>query len=402
MIRVGYIAGEPTPWRAPHLDRIAGHPEIDLTVIYAAPTVQRREWELDLNHNSVILRGPSLPLTRVLHHDYPLTPQIWSVLDHERFDVLVIGGWSLLATQLAILWARLHDVPYLMISENHLLERRRAWVRGVKSVVLRAVIPPADGHLVTGTLAREHARRYGARPELVTVFPNTVDVKGYRLAAERLRERRGEIRRALWIPDDALVVTTVGRLIRAKGVDELLEAVALARSLTSRTLHLLLVGTGELRRELTRGAGVRELPVTFAGFRQGEALLECFAAADVFALFSRREPWGVVVNEAAAFGLPLVLTEEVGASADLLRPGENGELVRSGDVDGQARAIARLADDDELRARFGGRSVELVEPWGYEPSVEPFVEAVRRALRARQPLPPEPSNPRRYARRPHR
>ena len=64
-------------------------------MIYAAATVQRREWKLDYAHEPTFLRGPSLPLTRVLHHDYPLTPQIWRLLERERFDVLVIGGWSL-------------------------------------------------------------------------------------------------------------------------------------------------------------------------------------------------------------------------------------------------------------------------------------------------------------------
>ena len=93
--------------------------------------------------------------------------------------------------------------------------------------------------------------------------------------------------------------------------------------------------------------------VTFAGFQQGEALLECFAAADIFVLLSHRETWGVVVNEAAAFGLPLILTDRVGAAGDLLRDGENGALVRSGDIEGAARAIAALADDPERRRRFG-------------------------------------------------
>ncbi len=386
MIRVGYIAGEPTSWRVPHLDLIADHPEIQLTVVYAAPTVQQREWALAFRHEPRVLHGPSLPLSRVLHHDYPLTPQIWGLLGRERFDVLVIGGWSLMATQVAIVWARLHRVPYLVISENHLRERRPAWVRGVKSLVLRGVVPPASGHLVTGTLAAEHARRYGARPDLVTVFPNTIDVRAYGDAAARLRPRRVEIRRALGIADDALVVTTVCRLIRSKGVDELLEAVARARSLTRTPLQLLLVGNGEERARLELRAAALGLAVTFAGFREGEALLECYAASDVFALFSRREPWGVVVNEAAAFGLPLIVTEEVGAAGDLLVADENGKLVRSGDIEGQARAIAALADEG-LRERFGRRSLELVGPWGYEPSVETFVDAVRRALAGRGPQP---------------
>ena len=88
------------------------------------------------------------------------------------------------------------------------------------------------------------------------------------------------------------------------------------------------------------------------------------------------------MNEAAASGLPLVLTDAVGAAADLLLPGENGELVRPGDVDGQAAAIARLANDDTLRERYGRRSRQVVAPWGYAPSVETFVEAMRNAVRA--------------------
>lgn len=379
VIRVGYIAGEPTAWRSPHLDRITERADLELTVVYAAPTVQRREWALTFAHEHVVLHGPSLPLTRVLHHDYPLTPQIWGLLERQRFDVLVIGGWSLMATQLSIIWARLNHVPYLVIAENHFREQRSWWVRAVKALVLRSVIPQASGHLVTGTLAREHALRYGARPDRITVFPNTVDVPAYRAAAERLRPHRSEIRRAMGIDNDAIVVAQVARLLPQKAPDETLDAVALANSLTGRSLHLLLVGDGELRPSLEARAAELGASVTLAGFREGEALLECFAAADIFALFSRREPWGVVVNEAAAFGLPLVLTWQVGAGADLLRPGENGEIVCSGDVEGQARALARLADDDALRIRYGRRSLELIEPWGYEPSVETFAAAVQAA-----------------------
>ena len=230
MIRVGYIAGEPNPYRVPHLERIAEHPDLDITVVYAAPTVQRREWQLEYVREPVFLSGPSLPLTRVLHHDYPLTPQIWGLLQRERFDVLVIGGWSLMAPQLAVVWARTHRVPYLMISENHAREPRPAWVRAVKSLVLREVIPQASGLLVTGTLAREHALHYGARPDRITVFPNTIDVPAYRDAASRLREDRERIRERLGIADDAVVVAQVGRLIPQKAPEDLLEAVARAQT----------------------------------------------------------------------------------------------------------------------------------------------------------------------------
>ena len=89
--------------------------------------------------------------------------------------------------------------------------------------------------------------------------------------------------------------------------------------------------------------------------------------------------WGVVVNEAAACGLPLVLSDLVGAAHDLLRDGENGFLVPAGDGAAAGRAIARLAADPALRASFGTHSRELAQAWGYEPSVEGFGTAVREA-----------------------
>src|SRR4051794_5897846 len=178
VIRLGYVAGEPNPSRVPHLRALAAVDGIDTTVVYASSTVHRRTWTVDVG-DAVVLRGPKLPTTRILHHDYPLTPQIWPLLSRERFDCLVIGGWSLPATQLAILWARAHRVPYLLISENHELEPRPASVRAVKRVVLRHVVPQAAGYLVTGSLAREHQLAYGARSEDVVVWPNTVDVASY-------------------------------------------------------------------------------------------------------------------------------------------------------------------------------------------------------------------------------
>ena len=371
MIRVGVVLGEPTPYRAPQLDLVADAADLDLTVVYCSPTIQRREWTIEPRHHAVFLDGPSLPLTRVLHHDYPLTPSIWRLLSRERFDVLVIGGWSLFGTQAAILWARLHRVPYLVMSENHLREPRPAWVRLLRRLVLPRIVGPAAGYLATGTLAREHALAYGARPEGVHVFPNTIDVDAFAARVEAARARRDRHREEVRIPRDAVAVLTVGRLIPFKAADVLVDAVARAGDL----LHLVVVGDGPERRMLE----ARATRATFAGFLDRDRLAEAYAAADVFALLSRRETWGVAVNEAMAASLPLVLSDRVGAAADLLVPGENGELVPVDDVDAAARALSKLAADPALRARYGARSRELVAAWGYEPGVEAFVRAVTAA-----------------------
>ncbi|HSG14599.1 MAG TPA: glycosyltransferase, partial [Gaiellaceae bacterium] len=103
-----------------------------------------------------------------------------------------------------------------------------------------------------------------------------------------------------------------------------------------------------------------------------------------FALVSEREPWAVVVNEAAACGLPLVLSDRVGAAHDLLADGENGVLVPPGDVDAVAAALRRLAADPVQRQAMGVRSRELARDWGYGPSVDGFLAAVREAVADRR------------------
>jgi glycosyltransferase involved in cell wall biosynthesis len=109
-------------------------------------------------------------------------------------------------------------------------------------------------------------------------------------------------------------------------------------------------------------------------------MVETYVAADVFALLSLREPWGVVVNEAAACRLPLVLSDRVGAAPDLLHDGENGFLVPAGDVERAADALRRLAGDADLRVAAGACSQQIMESWGYEPSVDNFLAAVEETI----------------------
>lgn len=383
MIRVGMISPEPTPYRAPLFDRISREPDVDLTVIYAAATVAGREWTVEPRHRAIVLAGRSLPLVRrLLHHDYPLSVGVWRELRRGRFNVLVVAGWSTFASQAAIAWARLHRVPYIITSESHLLDPRPAWVRAIKRLVLPRIVRPAAGYLVTGTLSARCIATYGGREERIGRMANTVDVDALTLQAEDLRRRREELRTSLGIAPGEVALMHCGHIDVLKGVDVLVDAAARARA-TGPPLRLLLVGRGAFQSEAARRCRAAGLPVSMPGFLSGADLLSAYVAADVFVLLSLTETWGVVVNEAMAAGLPVVLSDRVGAAADLLVSGENGELVPVGDVATTAAAIARIAEDDALRAHYGARSREIVASWGYEPSITAFVEAVRTAVSAR-------------------
>jgi glycosyltransferase involved in cell wall biosynthesis len=377
-IRVAAVFPEPTPYRAPLLDRVSALSEIDLTVVYAAATVAGRTWRVEQKHRAVFLRGVRVPgAERVLHHDYPLTPGIVPALNDLRPDVVVVSGWSTFAAQAAIAWCRVRDVPYVLVVESHDEGPRPGWRRTVKETVVPPVVANASGVLVTGTLARNSMIARGAPAEHVRVFANTVDVEEFGADAARLAPRRPELRSALGVSPDDVAVLSVARLAPEKGHDVLMRAVAGAGD---PRLVLVLVGDGGERSRLEALAKETGVRLVLTGDVEWERIAELYVAADVFALLSEREPWAVVVNEAAACGLPLVLSDRVGAAHDLLRDGENGSLVEAGDVDAAARALGELAKDPERRRVQAARSRELARDWGYGPSVEGFLETVREAM----------------------
>jgi glycosyltransferase involved in cell wall biosynthesis len=371
-IRVTVVSPEPTPYRAPLFDLVADRPEIDLTVVYAAPTVARRTWRVEPRHRALFLKGVRVPGVRgVFRHDYPVTPGINAALRDADPQVVVASGWSTFAAQAAIGWSRAKRRPYLVVVESHDLGPRAPWRRAVKGAVVPRVLKGAAGVLVVGSLARRSAIERGVAAERVRVFANTVDVEAWAARADRLRARRRELREELGAGDEDVVVLSVGRLAPEKGLDTLLRAAS-----ADERLGVVIAGDGPEREALERlGARVR-----FLGDVDGERLAEAYAAADIFALLSLHEPWGVVANEAAASGLPLVLSDRVGAAYDLLCEGENGFVVPAGDAAAAAAALRQLADDAALRDRMGARSRELVRGWGYEPSVGSFVAAVRDAI----------------------
>jgi glycosyltransferase involved in cell wall biosynthesis len=379
--RVTVVTPEPTPYRSPLFDRVAERPELDLSVIYQATTVADRRWTVEPRHRNVVLRGIPIPFAaRLLRHDYPVTPGIYGALRDASAEVVVVTGWSTFASQAAILWSRLRRIPYLLLVSSHDAAPRSGWRRAVKGAVVPWVVRGSDGALVLGTLSRDSLIERGASPERIRIFANTIDVPGWMARSAELAERREELRAAIGAGEDEVVVLSVARLAPEKELDVLIRAVA---QTGDPRLAVAIAGHGSEGAALERLAAELGVRLRLVGDVPWERMIELYAASDVFALLSSSEPWGVVVNEAAACGLPLVLSDQVGAAYDLLNDGENGTLVPVGDVMAAAAAFRRLAEDPELRKAQGARSREIMTDWGYEPSVESFVAAIRDATASR-------------------
>jgi UDP-GlcNAc:undecaprenyl-phosphate GlcNAc-1-phosphate transferase len=384
--RIAFLTPLPTPYRQPLLERLAAHDSMDLVVYYLAESEADRAWDVSVpeNEHFRVLPGEATASGGRKTFFNHWNPGLSGELDRGDYDAIVVPGYAMRSSQAAILWARRRRKPYVIHSESHFRDERRALIRRVtKAVGLRPVISGAAACLATGTLSREYLCRYGARPERVFYFPNTPDVEWFAEHSDELRPRRAELR-AKWGLPDAPTVLFAGRLIQVKGVDVLLRAFAeLRKRLGEASLAIVGDGPEKSRLEgLARELGVAD-GVHFIPFQQRDALVELYACVDVFCLPSRHEPWGVVVNEAAACGLPLVVSDRVGAAPDLVKEGRNGRVVPAEDASALAEALLEMLKPSADRDEMARVSREAARAWGYDFAFEQFGDMVRCVLDTR-------------------
>jgi len=209
--------------------------------------------------------------------------------------------------------------------------------------------------------------------ERVVLAPTAVDNNWWTEQATKVD--RKAVRSAWNIPLEGKVTLFCAKLQKWKGAMDLLEAFTRASIPNS---YLVYAGDGPERGNLQCRAvelGFADR-VRFLGFVNQSQLPSVYCAADLFVLPSLFEPFGLVVNEAMLCGLPVVVTDRVGAKFDLVRPDENGYVFPAGDVAALAAILRQILPDSEKRARMGAAARLRMETWSPREYADSFVRAV--------------------------
>lgn len=385
-VRVAHLVSHPIHYQAPLYREVSSRPEVDLTVYFYSDASVRgyhdREYGREVRWDTPLLDGyrsrflPSAARTGI-QAPYGSAPN-WDVLREvlsDGYDALWIHGYAHLNAWLAAAVAPLRHARVLIREEQTLLHERPWHKAALKEMALRPLFARAYG-LYIGEENRRYFRHYGLADERLFPARYCVDNAYFRRRAEELQPRRDELRAELGIVDPELpVILYVGKLIPKKAPLVLVEAFERLRE--RRPCALLMVGEGELRQAVEELVASRGIPdVHLVGFVNQQKLPEAYVAADMLCLPSvRHETWGLVVNEALNFELPVVVSDKVGCAADLVRPGGNGFVVPAGEPEQLADALELLVGDEELRRSFGRRGRELVDGYSIESCADGIVAA---------------------------
>jgi glycosyltransferase involved in cell wall biosynthesis len=378
-------------YHAPLYRAVAAHPAIDFTAIFAsseglrphdAGYAQPVVWDIDATggYRHVFLRKAD---KNAIGGGF-LSLRDWDVaafIARGNYEVLWLHGYNFVTHQLAAATQRLLRRALIIREEQTLLHQRSPLKAVVKRAALSLFLLQARA-LYVGTENRRWFRRYGVDPQRLHFTPYCVDNDRFRQAAERLTPRRQALRSELGIASEAPVILTVARLIPKKQPLAVLDAFAQLRSRVRCTL--LVVGSGSLEADVRRRAA--EIPdVVVAGFMNQSDVVRAYGCADVFTLFSRRdETWGLVVNEAMNFGLPVVASDQVACATDLIRDGVNGFVVDHRKPADLAERLRQLVESPALRERMGVESARAVLRWNYEIATAGVIESVQASVGERR------------------
>lgn len=368
-----------SPYRIPLFNALARSEIVDLHVIFLAETdPSLRQWQVYKDEIKFSHRILPAWRKRMGRYNVLLNRGVGQALDDASADVILCGGYSYVASWQSLLWARRRHIAFLLWSESNHQDLRRglALVECLKKTFLER----CDGFVVPGQSAREYLRMHKIRDELIFTAPNAVDNEFFAAQAERTRCDGANQRHRLGLPERYFFF--VGRLVREKGVFELLSAYAKLDQHLRSQIGLVFVGDGKERAALERQASsIRADAIIFAGFAHREHLAQYYALAEALILPTYTDTWGLVVNEAMACGLPVILSRAAGCAADLVAADHlkgtcNGLLVPPKDVEALALAMTTMASQPVLRRKMADNSAQRISQYSPEEWANGIVRAV--------------------------
>jgi len=366
------------PYKVPFFSRLSKFPGIELTVYSGAKTHKHRRWvikdEYDFKHK--ILKGIVVNLAN--KHNDPIClhiqPSVFYELYKDKTDIVICVGYVPLTPIISFLFCKIFKKPFIMWSGT-IIKSEQSKKNIFKRFAKKIIIKKSNAYLAYGSYAKDFLIKYGAKDKNIFICSNAVDNEYFSQGCKRHGREIEKIKEQLGVRDNKIILY-VGQLIKRKGVFDLLKAFKLIKK-EVQNVSLLIIGNGPIEIKLKQYCRENDLvDVIFVGFRQKDELIKYYAIADIFVLPSSNEVWGLVINEAMACGLPIITTNKVGASGDIVKNGINGYIIEPKNLEMLSEKILKILKNDNIRKQFGQKSKEIIKGWGIEEEVNGALDAI--------------------------
>ncbi|MGK7896155.1 MAG: glycosyltransferase family 4 protein [Xenococcus sp. (in: cyanobacteria)] len=316
-----------------------------VSLIQLAAQELQREWILDgkipelitIAEGALEQISPQILANRLVEYLAKIKP-----------NVVIIAGYSHLAMRTATKWARKNRVQTILLSDSQYLDQPRNIIK--ESLKAWWICHNFDAAFVSGASAAAYLNNLGFPRDRIWRCYDVVDNDYFAQNAALVKQASDKIRQKLNLPKDFFLY--VGRFSPEKNLLRLLEAYHLYQQEKSRhNWSLVMVGDGPQKTELQNRAALLQLKnLVWTGFKQISELPTYYALASGLILPSISEPWGLVVNEAMACGLPILISDRCGCLLDLVFPGINGYVFNPEKISSIKASLDYLSTQTEAKS----------------------------------------------------
>lgn len=352
-LKVLFLVNIPSPYRVDFFNKLGEN--CDLTVLFERTASDEREsaWYNNnfSNFNAVFLKGIKIKGNTALCFS------VLTYLKKDMFDIIVVGGYSTPTGMLAIEVLKHRKIPFILNVDGGLIRQDNS----LKYKLKKRYIGSATYWLSTGSNTTDYLVNYGAKRDNVFVYPFTSILQKDILESPIEQDLKEQFKNNLNITEEK-VILSIGRFINGKGFDVLLEA---CKSIPD-SYGIYIVGGKPTQEYLKLRHELKLSNVHFIDFKSKDALKEYYMASDLFVLPTREDIWGLVINEAIAYGLPVITTDKCVAGLELIKDYENGFIVPVNDPFLLAKRINEILEDRLMQKTMSKESLKRAHKYTIE------------------------------------
>lgn len=341
-----------SPYRVDFFNELGKHVDLDVLYEYRIAFGRDKTWSLKKAHyfKEYFLKSFHIFGSTVI--SFGFTKYL-----KKNYDVIIVGEYSTFTGRLITLYLSANKIPFALNIDGGYIKNDN-WL---KKTVKTFFISKPTWWLSPSVESDSYLKHYGATENSIYRYPFTSVLEKDVLLNVPTVEEKNEIRKKLKITEKKVIIT-VGRFIKSKGFDVLLKSFSKAESETG----LYIVGGDPTEEYLELIYKYNLKNVHFISFLNKDELANYYKAADLFVLPTRKDVWGLVINEAMSFGLPIITTNKCVAGIELVENKENGFIVPVDNQEELSKKINTILSNETLRNKMALNSLKKIQQFTIE------------------------------------
>jgi len=348
--------------------------EIDFTVKACAYNEPDRKWDLDFlktsNYNYEIIKDVHM-LKQPGKNRFIYIGGFSVILEalRNKYDIIIFKGGTRFVGPTLAFAAKFSKVETVLWEQNSFHTTNTFVKKLFKKIYINDKI--FDKFIAYGTQVKELILNFNPKANTFTAL-SPINNEKYRNNYIKFRKKRNFIKKKLGLKEEEKIILYVGRFVNEKNLFSLLTTAEKLKTLCNFPFKFLLAGGGDLEKQLAERISEMNLNnhIKLIPFQKFNRLSMLYTIADIFVLPSSFEPWGLVVNEAMNFNLPIIVSDRVGCANSLVRDGYNGYVYNLSNNDELAQKILKTFDNAE---EFGNRSAKIIKNVNFKQICETLV-----------------------------